>query len=113
MMFTGVGKAEGDPEFLAMEAVISSGASMDAAFKATAADLPAIAGVDAMLTALFVRYAAQAPYTLANAGFILARHMRKNGYVEIGKGKCPLGCSVQTGAMFTLENPVAVPSNSN
>ena len=102
-----LGKATTDPEYLALQAALGTAGAMLMAIKATEEGQPALAGVDSMLTALFVRYRAREPHTIANAGHIVADEMRQRGFVEIGKAKCPVGCSAVTGAMFRLPTPIA------
>ena len=83
MPFDPVGFAESDPEFLAMDAAISSPGAMMACIKATEDGWPALAGIDPMLTALFVRYREKHHYVLKSAGQLVARHMRKRNYKEV------------------------------
>jgi len=103
MPFDPLGLAENHPEFIAMDAAIKTEGAMMACIKATQEGQPAIVGVDSMLTALFVRYREKHHYVLKNAGFLVARHMKKRGYKEVRKGACPAGCSAGTGAVFLLE----------
>ena len=100
-------EGEDHPEFLAMTAAVFSQQGRKLAKRAAAEGLPALAGVDGMLTMLFVRYRGKRDYTLKNAGYIVAKLMRDElGYTQGPVKKLPDDCTATTGTMFD-------PINSN
>jgi hypothetical protein len=90
-----------DPIFLKMEEIISSAEGKSAAIEATKKGLPALAGVDPLLSAkLGVDYGAHNDGTI-NAGFLVAQMMRTQGYKLSGrKGKLPPTCLAKTAEIY-------------
>lgn len=89
-----------DPITLKMTDVVFSKEGRDAAVQATAAGLPAMAGVDPLLqAALGVDYGAHNMGT-ATAGDIVGRLMRSLDYKKAGQKAMPPHCVAKTAAMW-------------
>lgn len=85
-----------DPVYLRMEEIIWSNEGRDAAKKATAMGLPALAGVEPLLqAALRERYSPHDMGTVS-AGSIVGALMRHLGYVQAGEAKLPDNCVAKT-----------------
>lgn len=81
-----------DPTYLKMEEIIWSTEGRKAAIKATESGLPALAGVDPLISdELGGRYNPHDDGT-RSAGYIQAGLMRHLGFVEDGQGRMPEGC---------------------
>jgi hypothetical protein len=101
-MSDGPGIPEKHPEFIAMTAAIFSAEGQALAIKASSERLPALAGLDQMLTEVFARYRDKNQSSLQNAGFIVARLMRdKLGYSQGKSVPCPAGCTARNGTLFS------------
>jgi hypothetical protein len=86
-----------DPAYIRMIEIISSSEGRKAALDAVALGLPALAGVDPLVSAdLGDQYGPHNGGTIA-AGYIVAGLMRQLGYSENGVGKCPDNCVAKTG----------------
>ena len=89
-----------DPVYAKMEEIIWSAAGRKAAVEATEKGLPALAGVDPLLSAeLGSRYKPHDQGT-SWAGQIQAALMRHLGYVESGRGDMPEGSVAKTAMMW-------------
>ena len=81
-----------DPITLKMQAIIDSPQGRQAAKAAAAASLPAMAGIDPLLsTALGADYGKH-NFATATAGDLVAKLMRSLGYTEAGSGGLPAHC---------------------
>src|SRR5579859_4388883 len=80
-----------NPVHLEMEATIWSMDGRKAAIEATEKGLPALAGVDPLLSAKLGELYMPHDGGTVNAGFLMAELMRHLGYVENGQGKMPEG----------------------
>jgi hypothetical protein len=90
------GMRASDPAYLRMEEIVWSAQGRAAALEATGKGLPALAGVDPLISAdLGSQYNPHDGGTV-NAGYIQAGLMRHLGYVEDGQGKMPDGCVAKT-----------------
>jgi hypothetical protein len=86
-----------DPVFLRIVEVAWSRQGQEAAVDATKAGMPALCGVDRLLSAeLGDRYGKHDLGT-ASAGSVVAEVMRHLGYREAGQGSCPVDCTAKTG----------------
>lgn len=98
------GMRSDDPAYLRMEEIIWSTEGRKAAIGATENGLPALAGVDPLISAdLGERYNPHDGGTV-NAGYILAGLMRHLGYLEDGTGNCPDGCVAKTALKWRLRH---------
>jgi hypothetical protein len=90
-----------DPIFLKMHEIIFSERGKAAAIEATQAGLPALAGIDPLLSeALGVDYGSHNDGTI-NAGYLVAQMMRAQGYKLTGrKGKLPPACTAKTAEIY-------------
>jgi hypothetical protein len=85
-----------DPAYRKMVEIVWSAKGRVAALEATEKGLPALAGVDPLISAeLGDRYGPHDGGTL-NAGYIQAELMRHLGFTEAGQGKMPDGCVAKT-----------------
>jgi hypothetical protein len=90
-----------DPIVQKMAEVIFSPEAVAAALEATNKGLPALAGIDPLLSeVLGVDYGSHNDGTM-NAGFIVAEMMRTRGFKNSGrKGKLPPTCVAKTAEIF-------------
>ena len=90
-----------DPVFMKMEQIVFSQEAKTAAIAATDAGLPALAGIDPLLSAaLGVDYGPHNDGTI-NAGYLVAQMMRMQGYKNSGrKGKLPVTCIAKTAEIY-------------
>jgi hypothetical protein len=93
------GFPEDHPAIIGIREVVTSPEGRAAAKAAADKGLPALAGVDAMLSnALGHHYGPHE--TIRWAGFYVAGEMRKLGYKESGQRSLPAGSVAKTGAYF-------------
>jgi len=89
-----------DPITIKMHEIINSPAGRAACLKATDQGLPAIAGVDGMLSAaLGIDYRGENMAT-HTAGSLVGELMRSQGFVHGGQKALPSGCVAKTGAVW-------------
>jgi hypothetical protein len=90
-----------DPIFMKMEEIIFSPEGIAAGIQSTNNGLPALAGIDPLLSsALGVDYGSHNDGTI-NAGFLVAQMMRMQGYKQSGrKGKLPPTCIAKTAEIY-------------
>jgi hypothetical protein len=90
-----------DPIFMKMEEIVFSSDGKAAGIEATKNGLPALAGIDPLLSAkLGVDYGSHNDGTI-NAGYLVAQMMRMQGYKLSGrKGKLPPTCVAKTAEIY-------------
>jgi hypothetical protein len=91
-----------DPITLKMEEIILSPEGRQAAIAATAAGLPAMAGIDPILSTALGDDYGKHNFATATAGDFVAKLMRSLGYKEAGSRKLPSHCVAKT-ALFWVE----------
>jgi hypothetical protein len=93
-----------DPIFQRMEQIVFSAEGKAAGIEATEAGLPALAGIDPLLsTTLGVDYGSHNNGTM-NAGYLVAQMMQMQGYKLSGrKGKLPATCVAKTAEIYVLK----------
>ena len=95
-----------DPITLRMEQIINSPQGRQAAMAAAAAGLPAMAGIDPLLsTALGADYGKH-NFATATAGDLVAKLMRSLGYTEAGSRSLPTHCVAKTAMMWKPKTEV-------
>lgn len=88
------------PLYLQILDLVWSEEGKKAAFAATDQGLPALCGVDALLTAKLGTLYGKHDLGTANAGSAIAELMRHHGYEKIGEGRCPERCTAKSGAIW-------------
>jgi hypothetical protein len=84
----------------AVSRIVFSPEGKQAALEATARGLPALAGLDPLLSrALGPDYGSHNESTV-QAGYLVTNMMRQLGYEISGSGSLPSGCTGKTGAVF-------------
>jgi hypothetical protein len=91
-----------DPIALKMEEIISSSGGRQAAIAATLAGLPALAGVDPLLSTALGEDYGKHNFATATAGDFVAKLMRSLGYKEAGSRNLPSHCVARRG-LFWVE----------
>jgi hypothetical protein len=95
-----------DPVYLEILRIAKLDEFGDAAEAAAGRKEPALSGVDKIFRDHFgEKYSDDYQKgTLMSAGFVVADVMRKRGYMEIGTGDCPAGCTARTGLLWTRKS---------
>jgi hypothetical protein len=71
-----------------------------AAVKATEAGLPALAGIDPILQIGLGSEYAKTYEATTQAGYLVAKMMRRKGYEPIGQGSLPDDCVAKSAAIY-------------
>jgi hypothetical protein len=96
-----------DPIYIGMMEIVNSPAGHAAAIAAANAGLPALAGIDPMLSTAFGADYGKHNLATATAGDFVAKLMRSLGYKKVGRKDLPSHCVARTADFFQKESAVA------
>jgi hypothetical protein len=96
-----------DPLYTGMKEIVNSPAGQAAAIAAANAGLPALAGIDPLLSTAFGADYGKHNLSTATAGDFVANLMRSLGYKKVGRKDLPSHCVARSADLFQKDSFVA------